>query len=138
WYPLYVFVRREGFSPEDAQDLTQGFFAKFLAKDYLADVAEEKGRFRSFLLTALKHHLSDERRRAKAGKRGGGQVPVPLDIADSEGAEERYSQLAVDKVAPDRLYERSWASTLLELTYGRLRQEAASSDYRDIYEMLSE
>ena len=138
WYPLYVYVRREGYLPEDAQDLTQGFFARFLAKDYLANVAREKGKFRSFLLVAMKHYLSDERRRANAGKRGGGQPNLSLDMESSGDAEERYNHLAVDKLSPDRLYERSWASTLLELTYARLRQEATSCGYGDIYQMLSE
>src|SRR5437867_688008 len=73
WYPLYAFVRRQGYAAHDAQDLTQGFFASFLKKDYLATVGPEKGRFRSFLLAALRHFLSDERDRAGAAKRGGGQ-----------------------------------------------------------------
>jgi DNA-directed RNA polymerase specialized sigma24 family protein len=87
WYPLYVFVRRQGRSPEDAQDLTQGFFAQLLRKDFLSGVGPEKGRFRSFLLACLNHFLSDERDRAQALKRGRNQPTIPLD---ADLAEKRY------------------------------------------------
>src|SRR5262245_1513273 len=79
WYPLYAYVRRKGHSPEDAQDFTQGFFARFLEKNYLADVNRERGKFRSFLLASLQHYLADERDRAHALKRGGGQSLLSLD-----------------------------------------------------------
>lgn len=79
WYPLYAYVRRRGYGPEDAQDLTQAFFADLLGRDFLRNVAQEKGRFRSFLLACLNHFLSDQRDRAQAAKRGQGQPPISLD-----------------------------------------------------------
>ena len=106
WYPLYAYVRREGYSADDAQDLTQGFFARFLEKDYLAQVDREKGKFRSFLLAALRHFLSDERDRARAVKRGGGQI---LLSRDAEEAEDRYQREPADELSPERIFERRWA-----------------------------
>src|SRR5262249_37586686 len=85
WYPLYAYVRRDGSKPADAEDLTQAFFARFLEKDYLADVRREKGRFRSFLLASLKHFLADERDRSRAIKRGRGRTMLSLDAQDAEG-----------------------------------------------------
>src|SRR5580658_7434470 len=84
WHPLYAYVRRLGHSPHDAQDLTQEFFARLLAKNYLAAADESRGRFRSFLLSSLKHFLANEWDKASAQKRGGGQVPLPIDPAASE------------------------------------------------------
>jgi DNA-directed RNA polymerase specialized sigma24 family protein len=86
WYPLYVFVRRKGYSHEEAQDLTQGFFEKFLAKDYLSDVERERGKFRTFLLTSLTHFLANEWDRATAGKRGGGATVVWSTVATGAAA----------------------------------------------------
>src|SRR5690242_10100339 len=84
WYPLYAYVRRCGYQPEEAQDLTQAFFERFIEKDYLHQVAREKGRFRSFLLAALKHFLSDQQDKARAQKRGGRVEFVSLDLAPAE------------------------------------------------------
>src|SRR5207248_4782123 len=84
WYPLYAYVRRQGHSPPDAQDLTQEFFARLLARNYLGTVGREKGKFRSFLLAALNHFIADERDRAKAAKRGGGKTLISLDEEDAE------------------------------------------------------
>src|SRR5436309_5057587 len=84
WYPLYAYVRRQGHSPHDAQDLTQEFFARLLARNYLGSVGREKGKFRSFLLAALNHFMADERDRARATKRGGGKVLISLDEEDAE------------------------------------------------------
>ena len=86
WYPLYAFARRSGKSPEDAQDLTQGFFARLLEKNYLADADREKGRFRTFLIAAFKHFLAKEWRKEQTLKRGGDQVFVPIDAVDAEWA----------------------------------------------------
>src|SRR5512143_869542 len=85
WYPLYAYVRREGYSPADAQDLTQEFFARLLARNSFAGVAPERGKFRSFLLVVLRHFLSDQRDRASAAKRGGGQEVLSLDAEEAEG-----------------------------------------------------
>ncbi len=120
WYPLYAFARRSGKSPEDAQDLTQEFFARLLVKNYLADADREKGRFRTFLITAFKHFLAKEWRKERALKRGGDQVFVPIDADD---AESRYGFEPADEVAPDRIFERRWAMTILERTLTTLRTE---------------
>ena len=134
WYPLYVFVRRLGYSPEDAQDSTQAFFERVLERNYFGQADCDKGRFRAFLLAALKHFLSDQRDRARAAKRGGGHTILSLD---AESAEERYRLEPVDSVTPDKLYERRWAYTLLERARTRLREEHASSGKRDLYEQLT-
>ena len=111
WYPLYAFVRRQGHSPHDAQDLTQEFFARLLARNFLGDADPAKGRFRSFLLGALKHFLSDEWDRARAQKRGGGQQPISLD---AESAETRYQLEPADESSAEKIYERRWALALLD------------------------
>lgn len=123
WYPLYAYVRRLGQSPEDAQDLTQDFFARLLEKNCLADVARDKGRFRSFLLASLKHFLANEWDKARAQKRGGGRSFIHLDDAS---AESRYTLEPRDDASADKLYERRWALTLLERVLARLREEHAA------------
>lgn len=128
WYPLYAYVRRQGRNPEDAQDLTQSFFARLLEKDYLQSAAREKGRFRTFLLVALKRFLANEWDRARAHKRGGDQVHVPLD---TELAEQRYQVEPSEGTTADKVYERRWALTLLDQTMARLRQEFAETDRQD-------
>ena len=122
WYPLYVYVRRHGHSKEDAEDLTQGFFARFLEANYLEKVSSEKGRFRAFLLASLKHFLANEYDRANRQKRGGGQKVLSLDWQD---ADNRYRIDPADEVSPDKLYDRAWAVTLLECVLARLRDESA-------------
>lgn len=121
WYPLYAFVRRQGHSPHDAQDLTQEFFTRLLAKNWLAGVDRTKGRFRSFLLASMKHFLANEWDKSQAQKRGGGTHNfLPLDAVT---AENRYSLEPVDNTTADKLYERRWALTLLDSTLARLREE---------------
>jgi RNA polymerase sigma-70 factor (ECF subfamily) len=120
WYPLYAYVRRQGRSPHDAQDLTQEFFARLLDKDYLQAAAREKGKFRTFLLVALKRFLANEWDRVRAQKRGGGVRVVSLD---TEQAEERYRIEPVDGGTADRVFERRWALTMLDRTMARLREE---------------
>jgi len=120
WSPLYAFVRRQGESPHDAQDLTQGFFARLLEKDYLKDVDPNKGRFRYFLLAALKHFLSNERDRLRAKKRGGGQVPIAIDLRSGET---QYGFEPMHDLTPDKIFERRWASALLDRTMARLRDD---------------
>ncbi len=133
WYPLYAFVRRQGQSPPDAQDLTQEFFARLLQKDYLRAAAREKGRFRTFLIVALKRFMANEWDRAHALKRGGGQAQVSLDTSL---AETRY-QLEPPAVAgADQVYERRWALTLLDHAMARLRREYAQRGSTAEFEQL--
>ena len=121
WYPLYAYVRRTGQSKENAEDLTQAFFARLLEKNFLEAAEPERGRFRSFLLIALKRFLANEWDRVRAQKRGGGQTHVPLD---TELAERKFqAETTAGEISPDRLYDRRWALTLLEQTMARLRAE---------------
>jgi RNA polymerase sigma factor (sigma-70 family) len=120
WYPLYAYLRRLGHSTADAQDLTQEFFARLLAKEWLASADREKGRFRTFLVVALKRFLANEWDRVHREKRGGHAFHFPLD---TELAEARYQSEAAIDLTADRIYERRWALTLLENTMNRLREE---------------
>ncbi len=124
WYPLYAFVRRQGYGPEDAQDLTQAFFAHLLEHHALAKVDRTKGKFRSFLLASLRHFLADQRDSARAQKRGSGAAPVALDAAS---AETRSGLEAADQASPDKAFDRNWALALMEqvLTQLRAEQDAA-------------
>lgn len=133
WYPLYAFVRRQGHSAHDAQDLTQEFFAKLLAKNYLAAVAPERGKFRSFLLASLKHFLANEWKRTQAAKRGGGQQLISLD--DHE-AESRYALEPADNTTAEKIFERRWATTLLDQVVNRLRDEYARAEKLALYDAL--
>ena len=133
WYPLYAFVRRQGHGPHDAQDLTQEFFMRLLEKDYLGDVDRSKGKFRSFLLAALKHFLSKEWARAKTLKRGGGRKLVSLDILY---AEDCYRREPEDNATPERLFERRWALTLLDRVLARLSTEYETTGKRATFELL--
>src|SRR5438128_6572234 len=117
WRPVYSFVRRQGARPEDAKDLTQGFFALLLERRDLDAVRKEKGRLRSYLLTSLKHFLASEQRRAMAIKRGKGQRLVPLEELS---AIERMQIESAHSLSADRLYERRWALTLMENVLPRL------------------
>ena len=119
WPPLYLWLRRQGRTDHDAQDLTQEFFARLIQKDWLAAADREKGRFRTFLLVAFKRFLADEWDRTRAQKRGGGQV---FEALDSELMERTLSEHCAHE-APDDAYERQWAMTLLERSLGRLRLE---------------
>jgi RNA polymerase sigma-70 factor (ECF subfamily) len=119
WYPLYAYVRRRGHSPEDAEDLTQGFFARLLELGSLAEVSREKGRFRSFLLASLNHYLSDAWDRARALKRGHGRV-ISLDARE---AEDRLNREPADTLTPEKLFERKWAMTLLDTVVKKLQRE---------------
>jgi DNA-directed RNA polymerase specialized sigma24 family protein len=120
WYPLYAFLRRRGHTAEDARDLTQGFFAALLEKGYLGDADPSRGRFRSFLLTAVARFAEKERDKAAAQKRGGGRRVLPVDF---EEGERRYRHEPADNWTPERVFERRWALTLLDRTLARLRQE---------------
>ena len=133
WYPLYAFVRRQGCRPEDAQDLTQGFFAHLLRKDFLSGVGPEKGRFRSFLLACLKHFLADVWEKARTAKRGG---TVPELLLDLDQAEERYALEARVEATAESLYERRWALDLLDHVLDRLRHEALASGREAVFDQL--
>jgi RNA polymerase sigma factor (sigma-70 family) len=133
WYPLYAFVRRQGHDAHAAQDLTQEFFTRLLEPGFLGAVDRAKGKFRSFLLACCKHFLANERDRARALKRGGGQWPMALDFA---AAESRYAQEKAAALSPDRLFERRWASTLLDQVFVRLRDEFATAGKEEYFDRL--
>lgn len=135
WYPLYAFLRQQGHAPHDAQDLTQGYFALFLEKHFLKDVAREKGRFRSFLLASLKHFLANEWDRSQAVRRGGDCTIVSWD---EQGVERRFHSEPACEDTPDKNFDRRWAITLLDKTVERLRQEYANSGKTAVYETLQE
>ena len=120
WYPLYAFVRRSGYSPCDAEDLAQEFFARLLEHNWIACADRHKGRFRSFLLMALKRFLAKEWERAKTLKRGGQVRLVPLEL---DTAEARYSLEPADTRTPEQVFEKQWAVTLLASVLKRLRGE---------------
>lgn len=124
WYPLYAYVRQRGYSAEDAQDLTQEFFARLLEHNWVGEADRTRGRFRTFLLTSLSRFLTNEWDRARAQKRGGGLAAVSLDTAL---AEDRYQSDSVSALTPDQLYDRQWAMTLLERALTRLEAEHAQS-----------
>ena len=111
WYPLYAYARRAGNSPEDAEDITQGFIAAFLARDGLKKTDPQKGKLRSFLLVSLKRHMRDEWLRKKREKRGGGESPLSIDIEESEA---KYASYLIDEMTPDMAYDRLWVIALLE------------------------
>ncbi len=125
WPPLYAYIRREGYSPEDARDLTQEFFYRFLQRDSLNGVNPAAGKFRSYLLACLKHFLANERERAQAQRRGGGLPAIALEPG---AAETRYSLEPADNLTPDVLFDRHWAFTAIERTLEALRREHATRD----------
>ncbi len=134
WRPLYAYIRRAGYGVEDAQDLTQSFVSHLLSKGALSVADRERGRFRSFLLTALKHYLIDDVRRRSAAKRGGGQVMEPL----GDDAEEQYQLELADSASPDVLYDRGWARAVLAEALARLRAEYTSSAHGPGFETLKD
>jgi RNA polymerase sigma-70 factor (ECF subfamily) len=133
WYPLYVFVRRQGNSPEDAQDLTQDFFARFLEKNYLAKADRDRGRFRTFLLQSLKNFLVNGWKRAGRLKRGGG---VDFLSIDTNVAEDRYAAEVREEFNPDAEYEMRWATTLIEQVLTTLRKEFDVADKARLFDEL--
>lgn len=133
WYPLYAYVRRRGYSPEDAKDLTQGFFESLLQRNDLAGVGPEKGRFRTFLLASLGHYLANEWRRGQRQKRGGGRAAFSWDALSGE---ERFRLEPMATEAPERLYDRQWAWTVIEQVTARLAAEYARTGKLDLFETL--
>ena len=135
WKPLYAFVRRQGVGPEEAEDLTQGFFALLLERGDLDAVRKEKGRLRSYLLTSLKHFLASEQRRAMAAKRGKGQQLVRLEELS---ANERVEMEVASPLSADQLYERRWALTLMEQVLKRLRDEYRTAGNASLFDSLKQ
>jgi RNA polymerase sigma-70 factor (ECF subfamily) len=129
WYPLYAFVRRKGFEPDQAADLVQGTFAALLARQGLAGVAPERGHFRSYLRAACIHHIADCRHRDRAARRGGGRAPVAIDRLGAEG---RYAAEPAHELTAERLFDRRWSTSLLEIAVGRLEAEMAAAGKADL------
>jgi DNA-directed RNA polymerase specialized sigma24 family protein len=134
WHPVYAFVRRHGYGQEESKDLTQSFFMLLIEKHYLLHTNRERGRFRSFLLTAVKHFLANEWDREHALKRGGGQVLVSIDLVE---AEKWHPISAIDEATPESLFERRWALSLLENVMAKLRAEFVGEGKTDQFERLS-
>jgi len=130
WHPLYTYVRGTGHSREEAEDLTQEFFARLLAQNSVARADPARGRFRSFLLASLKNFLANEWEKARARKRGGGAQLLPLEF---DTAETRYAQPIAPGDTPDRAYDRQWALSLLDVVLGRLRREYRDAGREDMF-----
>jgi RNA polymerase sigma-70 factor (ECF subfamily) len=133
WYPVYAFVRGQNYAPHDAEDLTQSFFQKLMEKKWLDGVGREKGRFRSFLLVAVRNFLANERDYANALKRGGKQRPVSLDAGS---AESRYANEPRDNTTPEKLFDRHWARTLLARVLDALSAEMVAKGDGRLFEEL--
>jgi RNA polymerase sigma-70 factor (ECF subfamily) len=133
WYPLYVYARRRGNSPEDARDLTQGFFAKLLEKNYLKAADRKRGKFRTFLLTAMQGYMANEWDRKSAQKRGGGQTPISLDIEWAEGG---LIFEPVDDLTPEAIFEKCWALAQFEKVVDLMRAEMSLPGKEQRFELL--
>lgn len=131
WYPLYAYARRQGHTKEDAEDLVQAFFARFLEKNYLAGVNAERGKFRAFLLASLKHFLANEWDKSQRQKRGGGALHLSLDW---QSADERFHLDPPDPSSPDKTFDREWALALLERVIVRLRDECVAEGKSSLFE----
>jgi RNA polymerase sigma factor (sigma-70 family) len=125
WYPVYAFVRRQGFGAEEARDLTQGYFTRLIERGGLKNVSPERGRFRSFLLASVRHYLFNEIDRERAQKRAPPKPLVPLGV---ESAEDRYLAEPADEATPETLFENKWASTVFDRTLERLRAECVGDE----------
>ena len=135
WPPLYAFIRREGYDEAEAKDLTQEFFLRLIDREFLQHLRHQRGKFRSFLLTFLKHFLSEQRGRARAQKRGGGKTIVSLDEIAEDGS---YLNEPVDSLSPDQVFERRWAQTILQLAVSRLREEYVAAGKEALFETLKD
>ena len=133
WYPLYAYVRKRVNSHDEAQDLTQAFFCRFIEQDFAATADPDRGRFRAFLLTACRHFLSKERDHARAQKRGGGKLPLSLDFASGES---RYVAGPAETLTAEQLYERQWAIALLDRVMHHLEVEMQESGRSDNFDHL--
>jgi len=133
WYPIYVFIRRQGYEVVDAQDLTQGFFAHILSRGFLRRANPAKGKFRSFVLGSLKYFLADEWAKLQAQKRGGGRALVFLD---AQTAEARYRSEPVDLMDAEKLFERRWATAMLDRVLKRLEEEFSKTARQPVFDQL--
>jgi RNA polymerase sigma-70 factor (ECF subfamily) len=133
WFPLYAYVRRRGHAKADAEDLVQTFFAKLLAKNFLANLDSEKGKFRAFLLAALKHFLANEWDKSQAQKRGGGAAHFALDW---QTADTKFQVAATSEPSPDKAFDREWALALLAKVIERLQKECAADGKEKLFEQL--
>jgi len=133
WFPLYAYVRRRGFDAAQAEDLTQGFFAQLLEQNIVGGADPARGRFRAYLLGALRHYLSNQWSREQTIKRGGGRKLISLDLQD---AESRYARELADATTPERIYERGWALTLLDRVMTELREQFMREGKGHIFERL--
>ena len=133
WYPIYAFIRRQGYGADDGADLTQAFFSRVLEKHYFASADPARGRFRAFLCGAIRHFLSNERDWARTLKRGGAHSIVPLEVVTAEG---RYQLEPRDDVTPETLFDRRWALLVLERALDRLREEHRAVGKTELFERL--
>jgi RNA polymerase sigma factor (sigma-70 family) len=133
WFPLYAYARRRGYAKEDAEDLTQTFFARFLAKNYLEGLSAERGRFRAFLLASLKHFLANEWDKSQRQKRGGGMTPLSLDW---QTADTQFQIAGTAEPSPEQAFDREWALALLACVIERLRVECAAENNDRLFEVL--
>ena len=133
WYPLYAYVRRKGYSPEDAEDLTQAFFARFLDRNYLARASQQRGRFRSFLLTSMQNFLAHEWERARAVKRGGGRTLLSWDEISGES---RYALEPASDLSPDTIFDQRCAATIFQKALSELQREMAAAGNSEQFERL--
>jgi RNA polymerase sigma-70 factor (ECF subfamily) len=133
WFPLYAYVRRRGHSPEDAKDLTQGYFARLLEHQTLVNANPTRGRFRSFMLGAMNHFLADERAKQHAQKRGGGCAILSLDLA---AAEERFDLEPANDSSPDKLFDKQWAAALLGAVLNQLAEEYSRDGKAELFGAL--
>ncbi|HTI73029.1 MAG TPA: sigma factor [Candidatus Limnocylindria bacterium] len=137
WYPLYAFLRRKGHSAEEAEDLTQSFFAeRVVTRRALQELSPEKGKFRTWLLTCLNNHVAHERQRDAAKKRGGDVIHVPLELPDLGEAEGRYQAEPFHNLNPEKLYERAWALALLDHAHEELQSSYIKSGRGDLFQAL--
>ena len=134
WWPLYAFARRKGLDAEDASDLVQAFFARMLEKRDLVGLSPERGRFRAYLLAALKNFLSNWRDHERAQKRGGGRISLSIDFED---AERRWREEPASTEDPERCFEKSWALALLERSLAALREEYAADGRGVVFDLLA-
>jgi len=133
WFPLYAYLRRHGYDSHQAEDYTQAFFCKVLEKQVLRLADSKRGRFRSFLLATLKNFLADERDRARAQKRGGGRKLLSIDFNE---AENQYALEPADRLSPEKLFDKSWALTVLERTMACLKAELAGKNKKELFDHL--
>jgi RNA polymerase sigma-70 factor (ECF subfamily) len=133
WFPLYAYVRRRGHNKQDAEDSVQAFFARFLAKNYLASLGAERGRFRAFLLASLKHFLINEWKKSRRLKRGGGEKNLSLDW---QTADTKFQVASTNEPSPDKAFDREWALALLAKVIERLQKECEADGKAKLFEQL--